>query len=590
MRNITILLLPVLLLSACTRSATPDGARADFGVEIGNGRVLYVSATAAAGGDGSVQRPFASLQALEAASAEGDTLVVLPAPLDTPALDGGIALKRDQRLIGGGPAVLERPALGPVAGASPLTALPRVRNTGLIKNLGDAIQLAPGARVENIVITESRRGAIYGLNVPGAVVRGNDVSGYNTDCFIGFTVQPFVAPTRAPYLGIPLALPAGWAGIMVDADTGSGHVEIRDNYVHDSACGNGIDLRLSGSADYSADISGNFVTQLKLGPLGFTREFHLVHAITTQIIDQARMVAYSSDNLMTYIGGPGADCEGLFMNLSHTGRGDWTIDRNEFEHGIGGFSCNGMELVVSHGSPHGEMRIANSRFTDNPGDMLQQDNLGRGSTTILELDNVHVRDTTERSGSPENNPLPFNLGECILMGSTGTDNTTILRVRDSTFENCSNGITILSGVSIENGPGPDGLIEVDIRRSRFANNATHNLIFGAIAPLRELRIRAEDSDFAHSGESVVAFKLVNLGRVETATLDFGGGALGSTGGNCLHGAQTGPDVESDGLPALLRGNWWGQPGGPDPARLGGSSAAQLDTGAALATRPTHCAP
>lgn len=567
-----------------------------------SGRTLYVSATAAPGGDGSRLKPFNSLQALESASAPGDTLVVLPAPVEVPPLDGGIVLKPNQRLVGGGPDVVQHQNKAAVAGAADLAELPRLRNSNVLRLNGDAVRLAPGSEVSNLVITESARGAIYGLNVPGVVVRGNDISGYNTLCIIGFIVEPFSAPSTGLYIGVPAVLPAGWAGIMVDADSGSGAVQVNNNYLHDSACGNGIDLRINGTADYTAEISGNFITNLKHGPLYQAEELHLVHAITTQITDNANLHAVSTHNTQTFIGAPGADCEGLFMNLADQASAFWTIDDNIFEHGIGGFSCNGMELIISNGNGHGEMRIANSRFIDNPGDMFEQANLGSGSTLILELDNVEVRDTHERGGDPDAGPIPFNLGECLLMGSTGTGNTTLLTIRDSTFSGCNNGLSILSGVNLtsnllggvttgqlpSNPLGPDGLMSIDIRNTRFVDNAFNNIVVGVIADLRELKLKVQDSDFSRGGTNSVALRKVYLGNVEQATIDFGGGALGSTGGNCILGGGT-RDVLSEGFAAALQRNWWGQIGGPDAARLSGSPSAGLDVSAPLNSAPAICA-
>src|SRR5947207_15577850 len=61
----------------------------------------YVKADAAAGGNGSRSRPFATLEQVEAASQPGDTIRVLPSMRP---LDGGIQLKDGQRLTGlGGP-------------------------------------------------------------------------------------------------------------------------------------------------------------------------------------------------------------------------------------------------------------------------------------------------------------------------------------------------------------------------------------------------------------------------------------------------------------------------------------------------------
>ena len=51
-------------------------------------------------GNGSKNRPFTSLDQVEAASAAGDTIYVLQSQ---GVLDGGIQLKDGQRLIGSGP-------------------------------------------------------------------------------------------------------------------------------------------------------------------------------------------------------------------------------------------------------------------------------------------------------------------------------------------------------------------------------------------------------------------------------------------------------------------------------------------------------
>jgi hypothetical protein len=71
----------------------------------------YVKADASAGGDGSRNRPFATLQEVEHASKAGDTIRVVPS---SRALDEGIQLKDGQRLIG-----LGDPVTRPAAGAQP---------------------------------------------------------------------------------------------------------------------------------------------------------------------------------------------------------------------------------------------------------------------------------------------------------------------------------------------------------------------------------------------------------------------------------------------------------------------------------------
>jgi hypothetical protein len=86
----------------------------------------YVKADAAAGGDGSRSRPFATLEQVETASRPGDTIRVLPSMR---ALDGGIQLKDGQRLTGSAtlsrkppPAARSRPS--PTRARRGTTAMP----------------------------------------------------------------------------------------------------------------------------------------------------------------------------------------------------------------------------------------------------------------------------------------------------------------------------------------------------------------------------------------------------------------------------------------------------------------------------------
>ncbi len=248
------------------------------------------------------------------------------------------------------------------------------------------------------------------------------------------------------------------------------------------------------------------------------------------------------------------------------------------------------------------MVLSNSHFEDNPGDMFEQANLGSSSTSVLEIDNVVVKDTHERGGDPDAGPIPFNLGECLLTGSTGTGNTTLLTIRDSIFSGCNNGLSILSGVNFtsnvlggittgqspSNPLGPDGLMSIDISNTRFVDNAFNNIVVGVIADLRELKLKVQNSDFSRGGTNSVALRKVYLGNVEQASIDFGGGALGSQGGNCILGGGV-RDVLSEGFAASLQRNWWGQAGGPDAARLSESPSGGLDVSAPLNSAPAICA-
>ena len=122
--------------------------------------IWYVKADAAAGGDGSRGRPFATLQQVEAASQPGDTIRVLPSMRP---LDGGIQLKDGQRLTGLGDHVTKAAASG---------ARPTITNTSATRYNGDAVRLANNNVVENIHIDGAARSGIFGVNAARPEIRG----------------------------------------------------------------------------------------------------------------------------------------------------------------------------------------------------------------------------------------------------------------------------------------------------------------------------------------------------------------------------------------------------------------------------------
>ena len=132
-----------------------------FTATAGEAADWYVKAGAPHPGDGSKNRPFASLDQAEAASAAGDTIYVMQSQ---GVLDGGIGLKNGQRLIGLGPKV---------TGANPNSARAKITNTSNARYDGDAIRLSANNVVENIHVDNSFRSAILGINAVGAQLRNN---------------------------------------------------------------------------------------------------------------------------------------------------------------------------------------------------------------------------------------------------------------------------------------------------------------------------------------------------------------------------------------------------------------------------------
>jgi hypothetical protein len=568
----------LLLLAGLSAVLAADGAVAAG--SHGDGRAWFVKAGAASGGTGSRQAPFGSLAEAERASAPGERIVVRRSRAP---LDGGIALKRGQRLIGAGPSVRKRAGAG---------RAPRIANTTAERNSGDAVVLADGATARNLRIEGAYRGAIYGENVTGVRVRGNSITGHNASCAEGFHIPPFNVPASVPGAGVPISagLKNGWAAIMVDADRGKGTVAIANNEVVGSECGDGIDLRMSQSADYRASVRRNSVADLRQG-----EELESVLAFGLQTRDRSRLRARLAGNSQTNLGneedpgaGPaGADSEGVFVNPVDGSILRARIVRNTYTNpnGLGGFSANGLEYVTMGDGSRSSVEVMRSTFTEATGDVIEQLGLGTNARMRLRMDDVVATDSRGAAGSGFGNTvlIPGNNADCLIAASGGAGNTIETMVRGGELSRCANnGITF--GSAVANGSGPTTLMDLDVAGTRITANRGANLRVGNETELDRLAVKVAGSDLSDaagtgSGAANVSFE--ELGSTAESAIDLGGGTLGSAGANCLDGGSLAAVVV--GYDVTATGNWWGQPGGPRP----GST---LTTGGTFTTEPSLATP
>ncbi len=524
----------------------------------------YVEAGARSG-DGSQGAPVGSLVEVEQLSAAGDRIVVLPA---AQPLDGGIRLKPRQVLVGGW-----------------------LTNT-TTRLHGDAVRLADGAQVRAVRITDTRRGAIYGSDVSGVTVVGNDISGQNADCVPGFLIPPFNAPTNVPGVGIPIShgLQNGWAAIQLDAERRQDVTAlIAGNQIHDADCGDGIDVRLSGDARGSVVIRDNDVRMLRQGP-----DFQSLLAIGVQARDTAVMHAMIDGNVQADLGNAddlnlittGADSEGVFLNAVGPATLDAVVSENDYtnDEGIGGFSANGLEMVSMGSGARMSAVVSDSTFSGAPGDLIEHGALGTDAVMAMRL----VRVVAERSTGVGNTYLlPFNNGDCVLAGSLGARNIVRLVVRRSVLRDCANnGLSL--GSNVVNGTGATTEVSADVRDSVIAGNRGGNVGIRNFTRLGTLRFRMERTDLQRSkslGSGVADFSAEDVGTTARHTIDIGGGGLASTGENCLRGGLLAANVVRYRVSA--RRNWWGRAGGPGPLRTLVVLGA-LDTGEPLDAAPRAC--
>lgn len=542
-------------------------------------RTWYVRAAAGAGGNGSAQMPFDTLEAAERAAGPGDTVEVLPSPASTPPLGGGITLEAGQKLTGSGPSVIGLSASAPA---------PRIENTSAAQNSGDAVVLADGTEVSNIAIVGADLGGIYGKDVTGVSIHGNNVTGTNSSCTTGFVVQPFNLPTSAPGVGAPFAtgLSNGWAAIMVDESHTTTTVSIDDNFVHDGTCADGIDVRASGTAHVTALVDGNTLTRLRQDP---RKSSEL--AIGMQAIGTSRLTAEADGNSESYIGTAtvgdegDSDSEGVFENTAGPADLVEHVDHNTFAHGLGHLSANCVEMAASNGQPTEEMTLTNSTCDTVVGDIIEAANLSNG-TLRLDIDHVVASHSTYLGAQAQAPAEPGDDGDCLLEVTSGSGSTTDVNIDNSEFTQCvADGLGVVS--NDVNGGAPIKSVSFEVENSRITDNQLSNLRVESATAVEQLDGKVEDTDLSQSAGTPVVLENpydVTGGRTD---IDLGGGGLGSTGGNCIYGGTQVGSAYTVNYDLTAKQDWWGSAGGP-------ATGATLAVGGTIADDPvlTHdtCGP
>jgi hypothetical protein len=550
----------VLLAAAVLAGAAPASA--------GSGRhTWWVQAGAPAGGTGSLARPLNSLQQVQAGAHPGDVIFVLPAPAQAGPLDGGIALKPGQQLIGLG---------GPVTKLATGAPAPAIANTGTATNNGDAIDLASGNLVENIKVTSAARGGIYAAGGTGLAIAGNDLTGTNTGCASGMQVD---FPPGA--LGPP-GVTSGWPAIGVDDPAGPVAAVIAGNRVHDEACADGIDVRASGTGQASARIKNNDVSSLLQDPSKTT-----VLAIGLQALDTSSVRASVNGNSETTIGSDGADCEGLFTDQAGPSSIQMRVRGNTFAHGIGGPSCNGIETFISRDAATAKITVRDSSFTDDAGDTVQENNLGTGSRMDLRLDNVTVSGTTISVPEPFAPSPPLRRltghGDCVNEFNTGAQAVTTLTITNSRISDCGNdGIFAFASTPAS---APAASSQVTLTGTTVTGAGNFGFHWMDYAALDNLQIGMKHNAFYGNANADVRFDKAKGATTATAQIDLGGTSDTCSVTGCNSFLSTPLALGTTGYLVAAGYNWWGQPDGPLPTQVSVDPSSTATYGPALTAPP-----
>ena len=484
----------------------------------------YVKAGAPHPGDGSKNRPFTSLDQVEAASAAGDTIYIMQSQ---GVLDGGIQLKDRQRLIGLGPKV---------TGANPNSARAKLTNTSDARYDGDAIRLARNNVVENIHIDNSFRSAILGINAVGAQLRNNlmtDImavhdlfaieeewpNGYiifasQTNHFGAITLVSCGPGARSPVTN-PDVQPMGYCKFLDPAAgtvPSTGSVSISGNVIRDS---NSDGMMLINDLGVVADftVTDNIIKDLSQrlpdpSSIGITDHVVRSRGFTIIVIENSvsnltlsRMVASNLSPLGTFAADGIVFLTSGLDPVSNADVSDVEISNPE----LSGDTSNGDSIEIQHrGSTNGILNvdIIRARLSDPASTnikIIESANPENGTYNVTVTDSVL---TNINGAGSEDYQIRFSGN--ARPAPAGTFTTKAIKVA---LKNVS-----ISGLG--GGIGNSG--------TAFNNNVP------------TFHIKVEDSCLSELQKEAVFYRhgeTRTIGTDDGAVIDLGGGPLGSTGGN-----------------------------------------------------------
>ena len=518
----------------------------------------YVSADAAAGGNGSRSQPFATLEQVETASHPQDTIRILPS---TRPLDGGIQLKDGQRLIGLGDSVTK----------TTNGARPTITNTNATRYNGDAVRLANDNVVENIRIDGAARSGIFGVNaarpqIRGTLITNNMVQGNDLRRLERLWPEGFVLyQSQGNHFGGITLLACGpgsssYCAMHAPERAGGpnfGEAVIAGNVIRDSNL-EGIMLLTDTGAVAAFAVTDTIVRDLSLNlprpeslnpPAGIVRSraFTLIALNRSQV--RLTMSRFHAENLSP----------------------------------AGNYATDGLVFLTGGDSPVVNARISDAAVLNprmvgevNNGDSIEIQHRGTTNGVLnIDMTRLDLRD-----------PASANIK--ILEAANPTNGVYNLSVSDSAFSNMNPAGGLDGQIRLSGASNGTKAFTLTVRNTKFSGFGGAIGILNA-NNLETLKVLVENSSLsgftAPAGAKPIAAVTVTHPAdkmLGTAVIDLGGGALGSRGHNrFVKNAGSGVSVSNANMAtAPIRidatADYWG--GGPADVSTSGN---------VTYTRPAH---
>jgi hypothetical protein len=515
----------------------------------------FVQAGAGGGGDGTRDRPFGDLQAVEASSAPGDHIFVLPSE---GVLDGGIQLKDDQRLIGLGPAVTQARAGEPRAA---------ITNTAAARLSGDAVRLASGNTVANLHIARPFRSGIFGINALSPHLRNNLITEHliQGDNLV-LLESAFRIGGSAHYGAITLVYcGTGAVSITPACPPGggiaaTGRVRISGTVIRDGNL-QGISVICERGVQADLSLDDNSVEDLSQG-LGRPEDFALptvrTEGVGIRALNGSQIALEMNDTFVANI----------------APNGNYAVDEVFFVNAGQGSAVRGsISGVVVHSNP----TLVGTNVSEPVNLIYNVDSRdGEYDLTIRGVEIAHA------------------VSNAIIIAEfpPAIGNRTRLLLEDMVIYN-DNPLHALGGIGYSHtagaSSGSGSRLDLTVRNTRIFGSRGGGVRLFTRSVMDELRVRFEDTslaDLTHAADGVGLFAMFEK-AIPGAVIDLGGGTLGSAGrnrfvGNGSHNLVL-TNLSAVRVTVHANDDYWG---GGAPAKIVTSGAVTVDATTYLTSDPS----
>lgn len=524
---------------------------------------VAVQADATTGGDGTLANPYNSLYAAEVNSQKGDTICVLPSEN---SLNGGIILKRNQKLIGLGPSVTDE---------NFDESQPHAQISNTTADLdGNAVILDRNNKVKGIRFFNVNKSAIVAKDVKTMKINGN--------YFTQFNLNEDVIPLNL--LGFQEFSPKPAVLILGTGNNKAKSYLVKKNIFTNSESG-GIYVLQCDKSFVNIKMKSNKLTNITAFPsdVNFALQYY---AIAVQTYDDSVNYSIYNGNYMDNIGFEISNSDALSVIAEDRSKQVIRVKNHVYLNtdGVGGISSDGsavgIEFLMPASAESSELDIKIKDSTVDTGGRygvagIQYNFLGNvqnssGSSMKIVMDRVAVI-----AGYLSVNINVLGLANQVDMLMKDTTITGFAEPPPASQDQ----VFLATGfdVYVSNSFGFPAKVDdlnITLKNTTIDRSQEHAIdfivesIFDLDIDIGNVNFDIRDSSFTNSlGSNVTVFNFAGPLALDSLVFDFGGGSLNSPGRNSILGGPLDLLIlnYSGGTPIDIdaQDNWWGTPLGLD---------------------------